>query len=480
MNKLKMTRLAASMAVALSLAACGGSSNSGSSGGGGGGGGGGGDGGSTTSPLVLDDAQAALSGGLGQLCAAISSAVPAESPLDIGGFLCKLDPTVNDLLDGPDSLLTGLAKALESGASNPSPEAVQQALAELQAALAGGESVIDPNLTYSGLPAALTSLTSNLPCALLTLARQECNADFDPAEQLQAFIDLFKNGGNPFAGTPLEPLGELIGGGSGGGGGEGPTGTPLDALLGPLQALLTQFPGGIPGGGEGGLPDGELIDALGGGLALLGAAIASAEPQVADIPVAANLVETLGDLFSGLGQTLGSLESAPTQDVGALLHDALVNVNGLLTNQTGLLGALAAASQQQQLIDAVASGNAAINDGIATLTGALDEYLLSNLDNAVLEPLLGALAPLTCTLKLFGDCDAASGDPAEALQGLLGALAGAGGGSNPLSGLIEQITGAFGGGGDPAAALQNLLTTNPLAQALSQVPGLSELFKLGK
>ena len=462
MNKLKLTRLAAAMAAALSLAACGGSDKPTEA----------------TSPLLLDNAQAQLTSNLQPVCDQISGATPAESPLNVGGFLCKVEGTVSEVANGPDSLLTGLVKSVAAGTANPSPEALQQAFAEMQVALTGGTSTLDPSLTYPGLQAPLTSLATNLPCALMTLVKQECTEGADPTAQLAAFTELFQNGGNPFAGTPLEALGAAIPSGDAGSG-DGPTGTPLDALLGPLQQVLAQG----AGGGTPSLPDGELLDALGQGLSLVGGEIAKAEPQVADVPVAGNIVTTLGDLFSSLGTTVNDLEAAPGEDVGNLLNTTLTNVSNLLTGETGLLGTLAAASQQQQLIDAVAQGNSTLNDGIDTLTGTLNEQLLSTLDAQALEPLLGALAPLTCTLKLFGDCDTTSGDPAAALQGLLGSLAGAGGAGNPLSGLAEQITGALAGAGaggaggsDPAAALQDLIANNPLAAALSKVPGLGSLF----
>lgn len=452
MQKFKTTRLAAYMAIAMGLAACGagGGSGSGSDGGGGDGGGGGGDG----SGLILDDTQDQLSGALTGLCNTISGATPASSPIDIGGFICALDPTLNNLLDSPDSLLTGLLTGLQGFLADPSPATLQGALTEIQKAITGEGN-------YVGLQEAVTGLAEDLPCALLTLAKQECTTGSSPTDQLTSLLALFSGGDNPFAGTPLEPLGELGGAGTPVG---GPTGTPLDALLMPLTSIL--------GGAS---LDGQLVDQLGDGLSLLGTSLIDgygSVPGAQDIPLAGDVVLTLGNLFSGLGTTLDQLEAGTGEDVGDVLNGTLIDVANLLTGPTGLLGSLAEASGQAELIAAVSGGNAELVGAITQLTNTLSTTLLQPLDDTVLDPLLGALAPLTCALQLFGECSesALATDPTAALTGLLGILSSGGTSTDPLTSLIEDITSTLTGG--DSGDLTDLLTDNPLAGVIDTIiPG---------
>lgn len=445
MQIFKTTRLAAGLAATLALAACGADGDGSSTGSGGSGGGG--SGGGSGSSMILDETQDQLSGTLTSLCNTISSNTPNGAPIDLGGFICALDPTLNNLLDNPDSLLTGLLTGLQGFLANPSPETLQGALTEIQQAISGDGS-------YVGLQETVTTLADDLPCALLTLAKQDCGSG-SPTDQLNDFIALFGGGANPFAGTPLEPLGEL------GGGGTGPTGTPLDALLTPLTSIL--------GGAS---LDGQLVDALGQGLNLLGSSLVDnyeTIPGAQDIPLAGDVIATLGNLLSGLGTTLDQLEAGTGEDVGDVLNGALVDVANLLTGPTGLLGSLAEASGQDPLIDAVADGNAQLVGGITQLTNTLSTTLLQPLDETALDPLLGTLAPLTCALQLFGDCSATA-DPTEALNSVLDVLSSGSSGSDPLTSLVTDITDTLTNG--DTGDLTTLLTDNPLATVIDTIiPG---------
>ena len=142
MHNFKLTRLAAYLALAAGLAACNADGNGTNTNTGGGGGGGGG------SPLILDEAQNNLSNLIGGLGDTIGT------DNNLGAFVTCLDPTVNDLADGPDALLTNLLGSLNTTLGTQDPAALQAALTE------SGDS----------LATALQSLTVNLPNALMALA----------------------------------------------------------------------------------------------------------------------------------------------------------------------------------------------------------------------------------------------------------------------------------------------------------------------
>lgn len=428
MHTFKLTRLAFCLAAAAGLAACSEDKDMGQQ--------------TPSEPMILDPVQAELANVLTDVCTSIIDATPAQSPLDIGGFVCALEATVNNAVDGPDSLITNLVTSLQALGENPSPEQLQATLSSLQTAISGeGDNV--------GAEELVRNLANDLPCALLTLVEKPCAAGSSPAAQLSAFVAILAT--DPFAGTPLAPLGAATG--------------PLQAqLIAPLQEILATSPGVSL--------DGELVDQLGSGLSFLGDSLISGYFRIAgdqQIPVAGELVSTVGNLVSGLGTTLSSLETGTGGSVGDVLDSTLTDVVNLLTADTGLLGALADASGQQQLVDAVATGNEQLNGLVDDVTTALDTSLLQPLDESALNPLLGALAPLTCTLQLFGDC-AKQGDPLAEAGALLDLLGGSDlGANNPLADLLEEVTSALGGGN--TSAITDLIENNPLAGVLETLLG---------
>lgn len=394
MKKLKMTRLAAYFAVALGVAACGADGGTGGSGGGGGGG--------TSGSTILNPTQDIVSDLLTNLGGALG-----DTPL--GPFIQCLDPTLNELLDGPDGLLTSLL----SGIAGADP-------AKLQAALTSGA---------TDLATAIQSLTVNLPNALLALAGEASCEQYTPGtggtggggsgggsgptgtplDQLIALLQGGTGEGSPLDGTPLQALIDALQG-AGGGSSDGPTGTPLDIILGPLLGLAQGGTGGglpsIPG-----LPDGasqsELLDLLGQGLSQVGTALADATGDAtADIPVIGPLFATLSTTVTDLGTVVDAIESGATsaQLEGTLTH-LLQNVNGLLTGPSGLIGALAGAAGQA---DAIAGINEQINSGISDGLGALGDALLDPLvgEGGLVPTLADALKDVTCALFLFGNCKA--------------------------------------------------------------------------
>lgn len=374
------------------LVGCGaGDSLSGTNSGGDDGGGGG------SSNLLLQSVQSPLSGVLTQLGTGIQASTPNNVPLDVGGFVLALDPITRDLLFDVDSLLSAALSGLQALATNPSQAGFITAADHISTGL-------------MALPGSITQLSQQLPCALGTLLGQRaavCQGD-SAAGQLQNVIQLFDGSNNPLAGTPLAPLGAP-------GGPGGSTGTPLDTLITPLLAILGD---GTPGSAT---PlSGELVDQLGQGLAWVGDAIVDGYnnlPGNSQIPVAGQLIFTLGNTIADLGLVLTSLETDTAQTIGNTLIAALQNVNNLLTAPGGLLGSLASAGNQPALISGVAAGNAQLGTVITMLGQTLDVLLTAG-DQQLLEPLLEALAPLTCALSLFGDCN---GDT-DGLNTLIGGL----------------------------------------------------------
>lgn len=416
MNVSKLTRLAASCALALGLAACGADGNSNTTSGGGNGGG-------TGPRLILDDTQTQLSGTLTGLAGLIGT----DNPL--GALVFCLNPTVNDLVDGPDALLTNLLGSLNATLGTQDPAALQAAL------LASGDS----------LSTALQSLTVNLPNALMALADpsavQNCKsqggttgggtgAGGPTGTPLDALIGLFAGGNNPFAGTPLEALGQLGGTAGGGTPAGGPTGTPLDAILGPLLAI------------QNGGADGELVDLLGQGVAQLGTELKNNLPdQVVTAPIVGGVLVLLSDTLTDLGGVLNQIEQPST---AAELQGLL---NNLLSNLTGTLIGLDPTGQLAGTV------GPQIQSGINQLTDSLGAILnpIAGQDG-LLPTLLNPLSALTCPLKLTGNCGATGGA----------------GGDNPLAGI--PLLGDLLGGGLPTGGTSGTGSTGPLSGALAGTP----------
>lgn len=362
MHNFKLTRLAAYLALAAGLAACnadGTGSNTNTNGGGGSG---------TGSKLILDEAQNNLSNLIGGLGDTIGT------DNNLGAFISCLDPTVNDLVDGPDALLTNLLGSINTTLGTQDPAALQTALT------ASGDSLAD----------GLMSLTVNLPNALLALADPAAASNCGTTSgggtgggtgtPLDTLIALFAGGNNPFAGTPLEALGELGGAGTPGG---GPTGTPLDAILGPLTAIA------------GGDNSGQVVDQLGQGVTLLGTTLTENIPdQVITAPVVGGIVTLLADTLTDLGVVLNEVEQPTTADQ---LEGTL---NSLLSNLTGTLVGLDPSGQLST------TAGPQIQAGIDQVTGSLGDALLTPLvgSGGLVPTLVTALEPLTCALSLVGSC----------------------------------------------------------------------------
>lgn len=411
MQTFKLTRLAAYVALAAGLAACNADGTGTNSGGGGGGGG---------SPLILDQAQSNLSG----LLTGLGNTIGTDN--NLGAFVTCLDPTVNDLADGPDALLTNLLGSINSSLGTQDPAALQAALT------ASGDS----------LAAGLTSLTVNLPNALMALADpaavSNCGTGTGSGTgggtgggtgtPLDTLIGMFAGGNNPFAGTPLEALGTLGGTGTPAG---GPTGTPLDAILAPLQAIA------------GGDNSSQIVDQLGQGVSTLGTTLKANIPdQVVTAPVVGGVLTLLSDTLVDLGVVLDQLEQPTSADQLEL------TLNNLLSNLTGTLVGLDPSGQLST------TAGPQIQAGIDQVTGSLGDALLQPIagSGGLLPTLVTALEPLTCALNLVGACT--------------GTGSGTGGApSVPLLG--DLLAGGLPTGGLPSGGTG---TTGPISGALAGTP----------
>ncbi len=418
MQKFKLTRLAAYLALAAGLAACnangnGSNTNTNTNTGGGGPG----------SPLILDETQKNLS----NLVTGLGNTIGTDN--NLGAFVVCLDPTVNDLVDGPDALLTNLLGSINSSLGTQDPAAVQAALT------ASGDS----------LAAGLTSLTVNLPNALMALADPAAASNCGTTggstggstggatgTPLDTLIGLLTSGTNPFAGTPLEALGTVGAPGTPTG---GPTGTPLDALLAPLQAIAA------------GDNSSQIVDQLGQGVALLGSSLQANIPdQVVTAPVVGGVITLLGDTLNDLGTVLDQLEQPTT---AGQLEGTL---NNLLSNLTGTLVGLDPSGQLST------TAGPQIQAGINQLTSTLGDALLQPVagTGGLVPTLTEALAPLTCALNLVGACTSTGGStPSASDIPLLGDLLAAA----PTSGSTTSgpISGALAG--TPLSAIGGLLAT---------------------
>lgn len=293
-----LPRLAACAALASVLAAC-----SSSDGGSGSTGGTGGTGAASTTPNILDPSQTQVSGiltGLGNQLSVIDN---SGSPLKVGAFVKCLDPTLNQLLDGPDGLLTNLLKTVNGGLAT-GPGALSSVLTP--ATLQGGA---------GDLAIALQSLTTNLPNALLTLVGQgTCAGGTTGGSNPLAYLQSLATQGG--ANNPLAPLLNALtsAGVPSNGGGTGPTNTPLDVILGPLSKLA---------GGAGAPTDAAtlatVINQLASGLITLNNAVITNIPnQAQNAPVVGDALSLVTDALGNIGVVLTDLNNAGTTNAQLL------------------------------------------------------------------------------------------------------------------------------------------------------------------
>lgn len=408
--------LAMVISVSFGLTACGGSSSSsgggaditsgdgGGTGGGGtggnGGGTGGGDGGGNGDGGGGSTAFSGVEGPLDPVQSEVSNIVRgqlgAALPAPLGSTVMCADEAVEALVDGPDALLAAFA------------------------ALPGGA---DPAEAFNGAAADISAtmqlFAAKLQSTLMILSGQSSLCDESMA------------GGNPFEGTPLEPLG-----------------IPLSALISALQSAGD-------GSNSGDDPNLSVVAATITPLIdQLVAAFGMLPVEVTSAPVAGAVLATVQDALGDLSTVLtaaGDYDPIATQAaIETMLGNALTNV---LLNVVPVSD-IEAATGQDFSTD--------INAGIATLTAEFGGVIGMLITPAFNDGLDGAFSPLL--------------DPVE---GLLSQLLAAGdmGTGNPLDGLIGDANpmGTIAGdGASPLDALLALLTSGadgtPLADLVSSFP----------
>lgn len=224
----------------------------------------------------------------------------------LGGALTTLSVTFADLdntvvaLDSGNGVLTAfrVSQTVEHLLKNVLTGIVPVTFIEEQA---GQQGVVSDQIN-SGVEALSSQLLGGLAVVLAPTFDQLFGG---AAAQLFAGVN-----------TILTPLGDVLSDSvNGGGSGAGPTGTPLDALLAPLEALAAALQGGGSDGGLTGTPLDLLLDpiasALSGGgcplegtpLAVLCSAVDQFQSAVSQQPGAdplALLTDTLKGLLGGL------------------------------------------------------------------------------------------------------------------------------------------------------------------------------------
>ncbi len=399
---------AALLSAVLALSACNGSSSndgissaggSGGSAGTGGSGGAGGDSAFTRVQGPLDPVQEALSG-------VVADQVGGALPDPLGPTVQCADTAVTSLTDVPDALLVAFA-ALPGGAD---PASAFQAAA-------------------NQMVAALQDFAGRLQSSLRILAGQSntCSAG--------------TVGGNPFAGTPLEPVG-----------------APLAALIAALQGVGSNPSPAV------------LAAAIVPLLQQLDAAFAMLPPEVTGAPVVGGLIDTLQAVLGDVGSLLvaaGATDPVAAQAaIKALIDDVLTGV---------LLGVLPVGEIDAASPAGVPDIAPQIQAGIDQLNAALGTALGTLIASGFVDQLPDVAAlisdPTTGLMALLG----ASGNP---LDGILGAVAG--GGVSPLDSLLALLMAGAGGVtlDDLAGGLPSGGTGTPVDDLIDVVSGGGSLDSL--
>ncbi|WP_348819786.1 hypothetical protein [Fontimonas sp. SYSU GA230001] len=333
----------------------------------------------------LDPVQGQLSDGVFIPLAAALSGTPLE-----GVVLCADQLVANDVLDIADGVLAQLQAAASGGGAQPDPAAVAASLQSL---------VVD----LTGLLSALGGTGDGCLTRSLTLA------------QISA-------GGNPLAGTPLEPLGTALAPvlAQVAGALDATEGSGEDLQLTTVAALYSQ-----------------INTALQSGLSQIPAPARSA-------PVVGGILTTLSTAFTDtnrlLGATLAYNASGTQMELGNTLYNTLVNVTtqvvpvAFIEQQAGQPGLISS-----QLRAAAAQFSAALASALGQVTTPVLSDVLAGAAEPVLDPIENQVLP------------AILGPIIDAL-----ASGGVGSGGSPLSGtpldavvgtLITTLTGLLGGGG---------------------------------
>ncbi|WP_208111925.1 hypothetical protein, partial [Zavarzinia compransoris] len=477
--------------------------------------------GNQTAIQPLTDLINGLTGANGGALSAITNPLNQLTQID-GGPLGPLTQLVQGLAGANDSALTplidtlnGIIGGLTAGAN---PDAIAGGLANIPG-VGGLTGLFGGGALPGGTDYGLINLVNN------TLGQLGDNSAVQPlTDLLNALTDPVNGGLAPVTGAlndltalqggPLAPLTELVGALAG----------TNNAALNPLVNALNGILGGLASGadpsavasGLSNLPGVGGLTSLFGGLTLPGGSGGSGTGlinlvnntlgQLGDNSAVQPLTDLLNALtdpvngglapLTGALNDLTALQGGPlaplTELVGALAGTNNAALNPLVDTLNGILGGLASGADPS----AVASGlsNLPGVGGLTSLFGGLTlpggsggsgtglinlvnntlgqlgdnsaVQPLTDLLNALTDPVNGGLAPLTGALN---DLTALQGGPLAPLTELVGSLAGTNNAAlNPLVDTLNGILGGLASGADPSA----------VASGLSNLPGVGGLTSL--
>lgn len=249
-----------------------------------------------------------LSGLFASLSTAFSDGiegVPAEvadAPV-LGGLLTTLDVALADLAVTMNAVALSDGQAVSTGVATTLDNLLNGVLVDVLPIGFIEEQSGQPGLFSSQIEDAVGQITSQLDGGLAT-----------------ALVPLFEG-----LETLLVSLEGALAGGLPGGVGAGPTGTPLDALLGPLTSLADSFPG------AGGVPSGDGITGTPLDILLTPLVSAIEGGGAGACPLASTPLSPVCSVVDGL---LSGLSASPGSDPLTLLTDLVDSLLG------GLLGGL--------------------------------------------------------------------------------------------------------------------------------------------
>lgn len=383
-----------------------------------GGGGGGSDssssgGGSTPARSTVAGPLDAVQTPVSQQVIAPLTAATAGTPI-AGVSECVNQLVVSDLLDTGDVIANGL----QNGATSM----------DVQGAITG---------TAAGVQAQLLDVATNLQGLLTALAGGAgCNGSTTGIGT-----------SNPLAGTPLAALGDQ------------------------LEPVLAQIQAAAAGGSASPASLGDLSGLYFQLDQALQSALGSIPPEAQGAPVVGGLISTLSDAFNNLGFTLAAASGAATSGDPTATQAALATtVNDLLS---GVLLDVVPVNELEVASGQTGAISGPLQTAIDQLTAALQtgsvsgdptglSTTLTDTIATVLAPLTGAASgsdPTVVLTTLLDQFTAALGGSAPGsiptitgvpgfdtgLQQLTELLSGAGSMGNPLTSLVDTLTGLLGG-----------------------------------
>jgi len=251
----------------------------------------------TTLTGLFADISSAFSEGIDGLPAEVSGA-----PV-LGGLLTTLDVALADLAVTTNAVALSDGEAVSAGVTTTLNHLLTGVLVDVVPIGFFEQQAGQPGLFSAPIESAVGEITTQLDGALGTALVPL----FDGLETLLTSIEGALSGGLP------------------GGVGDGPTGTPLDALLGPLMSLTDSLPG------AGGVPSGDGVTGTPLDILLTPLVSAIEGGGAGSCPLASTPLSPICGVVDGL---LGGLTASPGANPLTLLTDLIDTLLG------GLLGGL--------------------------------------------------------------------------------------------------------------------------------------------